>query len=152
MSSPVTLAELIAPIVARWQARYPAQASRIAKAQGLLLAGHVSPWDAASWRVVSSGKTATYWVEVRSGFVSCTCPDHKARAKDGIRCAHAWACALSVKVAEALAPEPDPDPAPPTAPSSRRERASLGRRCQAIQRQNQQALAAYRREVCGTQA
>ncbi len=101
------LAALLARFSTKWISQYPTYASRISKGQTLALKGHVSPWNNHSWRVLSSNKSKTYWVEVENGFPKCSCPDFENRP---VRCCHIWACALMTKVAETLEERLSPPP------------------------------------------
>lgn len=97
------LSVLLSRFATKWISKHPEAETRITKGHALALAGHASPWDNRSWRVLSSDKSRTYWVEVNSGYTSCTCPDFEKRK---IRCCHIWSCALLTRVAEEIAPAP----------------------------------------------
>lgn len=107
MTAQIEIPKILEDLVSRWSQKYPKLASRIEAGRQIVLKGKISPFDATTYRAVGS-KGETYTVQVRHGYVSCSCRDHQDRH---VRCKHAWAASLQTRLAqkieEALCPTSD---------------------------------------------
>lgn len=119
---------------------------RCARGGALLAAGAVSVREDGVYLV--QGRRALYEVRPSTSTApaSCSCPDHVYRlARHGERCAHLWACYLSVVVGDHRARVARGGAVrPSSAPTIRQSSRELGR----VTRAHHEANAAR----CGTQA